>query len=106
MGPRPSSAPAWRRQRGGCEHAGDAPRRGEGDGAHAVRLGRAPGRRVSGAGADDRVDECLGVNPEAASLLHGEGDEAVVGVASENEVTLPAAAFAAEEERERELHNF
>ena len=79
-----------RRQTGTREYAGDAPRRGEGDGAHAVRLGRAPGRRVGGAGADDRVDERLGVNPEAASLLHGEGDEAVVGVASENEVTVLA----------------
>ena len=53
------------------EYAGDAP--SEGDGAHAVRLGRAPGRRVGGAGADDRVDECLGVGPEAASLLQAKG---------------------------------
>ena len=76
-----------RRRRLGCggrptrarEYAGDAPRRGEGDGAHAVRLGRAPGRRVGGAGANDRVDECLGVSPEAASLLHCERNEAVVG---------------------------
>ena len=36
----------------------------------------------------DHINELLGVCPEAASLLNGAGDEAVVGVASENEVPV------------------
>ena len=44
-----------------AKHTSDALGCGGGEGPHAVGLRRKPGRRVGGAGADDRVDECLGV---------------------------------------------
>ena len=68
------------------KHTSDALRRSDGKGTHAVRLCSAPGR--CRARTDDRVDVSLGVGPNAASLLHSKGEEPVVGVASEHEVTV------------------
>ena len=52
--------------------------------AHQVVGSAEPARTIASTNAS------ASINPEAASLLHGEGDEAVVGVASENEVTVLA----------------
>ena len=60
----------------------------DGECAHAVRLGCTPGRRVSRASSDHHVDQRLGIVAKAPTLLNGEGNEAVVGIASENEVTV------------------
>ena len=73
------------RQSAALEHTGNALRRGYGECAHAVRLGCTPGRRVSRASSDHHVDERLGICAKAYALLDGEGNEAVVGIASESQ---------------------
>ena len=40
------------------------------------------------ASSDHHVDERLGICAKASTLLNGEGNEAVVGITSENEVTV------------------
>ena len=84
-----ASGAATRRQETlATEHASDALGRGRGEGPHAEGLRRKPSRRVGGTGADDRVDECLGVCANAAALLDGERCEAVVRICSEHEVAM------------------